>query len=125
MNNKRSMIPECFIPGTSRNIFLYLILCSFYLAMSEKGMPNENSELIEVLSLFLWLYILVYWLKRDSLHYNVKLPSDIGSLFLSGWFIILPWYLLTTRGYLKTLLYSIIFFLAFIVMSICAWLLLD
>ena len=69
------------------------IVTGFYLASELE--PPEPFNLLYALG-FLW--VVGWWLQNDSRRRGVSWPLDMGLFIYVAWPVILPYYLLKTRG---------------------------
>jgi hypothetical protein len=54
---------------------------------------------VEVLSPVATLWLLWWWLRDDSKRTNTSWPVDLGMFLSIGWFVLLPYHLIRTRGW--------------------------
>jgi hypothetical protein len=59
---------------------------------------HEAPPIFQLIYIFGFLWIIGWWLKRDSRKQGVSLVFDTGLFLYVAWPVIMPYYLLKTRG---------------------------
>jgi hypothetical protein len=114
-----SILKKLLTPGYKANLLFFLFCSLILIALSER--LNKNSEIILWFSCYLWVHLFTFWIKNDSLHKKIKLPFDLGLLVFQVWFLLIPWYLFSTRGFIRSSIIIIIYIsllIASIVLSV-------
>jgi hypothetical protein len=92
--------------------FFFMQFMSAIYAAWQSDMPTV-SELLSPLA-FAWLCW--WWLRDDSRDRGITWPIDLGMFVYVGWFLILPYHLLKTRG-----IKGLLGIAAFIAVAFAAW----
>jgi hypothetical protein len=100
---------------TSDTVMLYAFAFVAYTAGGLYSMSRWDTRGLDLLTRVGLLYVVGYWLAKDSRRRSFHLPYCLGMFLLATWVILLPYYLFKTRGaraiipvalYLATLFFS-------------------
>ena len=80
-----------------------VLLCAFVIISQVANGLYLSSEIepppiFTFLRVLMFLWIIGWWLQRDSRKYNFNWVLDLGLFLYVAWPIIMPYYLLRTRG---------------------------
>ena len=92
--------------------FFFIQFMGGIYAAWQTSMPAV-SELLSPLA-FAWLCW--WWLKEDSRERGISWPLDLGMFVYAGWFVLLPYHLIKTRG-----VKGLIGIVAFLAVAFAAW----
>jgi hypothetical protein len=82
-------------PGVMFYVLIFFDSAVRSLYLIHRLEPPSGFEFFVTLGL---LWLVIWWLKEDSTKHEVKLVYCLGLLVYVAWIIILPYYLLKTRG---------------------------
>ncbi len=84
-----------FAPAICFCVFLLFTQAATGLYLASGVEPSLAFDLLDRVGL---LCLAVWWLNSDSRKHGIKQPYDIGLLLVFAWMLIVPHYLIKTRG---------------------------
>jgi hypothetical protein len=93
-------------------LYVYLILSTFALGVY-RARGVEAPDAFAVILPLGYLWIVGWWLRTDSRARGITWPCDLGLFLYIAWPLLMPYYLLKTRG-LRGLLAIVVFIAVYI-----------
>lgn len=79
-------------------LYIYLVLSSFALGVYRAHGVEAPDAFVVILPLG-YLWIVGWWLRTDSRLRGITWPCDLGLFLYIAWPLLMPYYLLKTRGW--------------------------